>query len=142
MPRSSAAPGSQRRTSTFSSLDAPCGTLACGRLGTDISRSLSCACVCASSSSSALSRAGKACDSAITACTSASGAPLPLSWPICLAKALRRACCDSVSVWTALRRDSSSLNRAMSKSTPRLLRRSTTVCRSLRSSIGSSMVCQ
>ena len=47
---------------------------------------------------------------------------------------------DSVSVWTALRRDSRSLNRSVSKDTPRVLRRSTTVCRSLRSSIGSSMV--
>ena len=113
------------------------GALACGRLGTDMSSSFSGCRSAASSSSSCFRRTGTAWDSAMTALASS---PLALSWPICLASALRRACRDSVSVWTALRRDSRSLNRSVSKDTPRVLRRSTTVCRSLRSSIGSSMV--
>ena len=137
LPSGPAAAGSQRRISTLSSADSPSGALACGRLGTDMSSSFSGCCSAASSSSSCFRRTGTAWDSAMTALASS---PLALSWPICLASALRRACRDSVSVWTALRRDSRSLNRSVSKDTPRVLRRSTTVCRSLRSSIGSSMV--
>ena len=129
----------QRRTSTFAVSSAPSGTPACGRFGSPISSVLS-------SAWSASSRWALAFRSSPMPATSSSSAvaspPLPLSCPICLDSALRRACSSSVRIWIVLRSDSSALKRATSRKVCgdwRASSRATTAGRSLRKRLMSSM---
>ena len=129
----------QRRTSTLALSSGPTGTLASGRLGSDISIVASSAWIASSRAAERSSSPAMPFTSAISALASA---PCPFFLPISFDRLLRRACSSSVRICRPLRSDSSVPKRATSRNGCgdwRVSSRATTVARSLRRSVISSM---
>ena len=93
----------QRRTSTLALSSAPTGTLASGRLGSDISIVDSSAWIASSRAAERSSSPAMPFTSVISALASA---PCAFFWPISFDRLLRRACSSSVRVCRPLRSDS------------------------------------